>query len=168
MNSFRPIRLIPYLPVVLMAGALLVVGPYALERQAAQARDTIRKHHLDDIEHALYYARAHHGTYPPYHQPHWCGLLNEAADPTVKAQIEQALRQSNTKYANSDKPFPEDPSTAPTKLDYFYWKRSPAVFELYAILEADTTGERNTYRCPAAPGLTYDYGLSSLWREPSF
>ena len=133
-----------------------------LSRADGQARDTIRKHHLADIEQSLFFAREIHGTFPPYTEPSWCGLLNDPKNALVKAEVEQVLRQQNNKYSNQAKPFPTDP--LPPN-DYFYWKRSPAVFELYAILEEDDTNERNTKLCTNSPALDYDYGITSRWRE---
>lgn len=160
------------LPVSLALISVALGGLFLLNRADTQARDTIRKHHLEDLEHALYFARALHGTYPPYDQPSWCGPLNDPANADVRAEIEAALRAQNEKYANHDKPFPHDPlaGRAPAGLagrppDYFYWKRNPAVFELYAILETDPTAERSTAACLSSTTLTYDYGITSVWRE---
>lgn len=137
---------------------------WLVERSDQQARDTIRKHHLEDIERSLFFARGLHGTYPPYDMVAWCGQLNAPRNAAVKAQVEAALRAQNETYANPAKPFPTDP-LAHDGVDYFYWKRSPALFELYAILEADPTAERTTTGCDNAPPLTYDYGLNSSLRE---
>src|SRR3989344_252789 len=143
---------------------VVVLGTFLLTGASLQARDTIRKHHLEDIEQALYFARSLQGTYPPYDAPSWCGRLQDPGSHAVRAQIEAALRAQNEKYANPAKPFPTDPRGS----DYFYWKRSPAMFELYATLETDPTGERSVAACPAAGGkATYDYGLTSVWRESS-
>jgi len=150
------------LPVAVALAALLLGGWLLLDRADAQARDTIRKHHLEDIEQALFFARGQNGTYPPYDQPSWCGQLNAPDNKDVRRQIEEALRTQNDKYANLDKPFPADPSST---AGYFYWKRSPAIFELYATLEMDRNAERSTINCANAPTLTYDYGLTSVWRE---
>lgn len=159
--------------ILLAAGGL-----FLLNRADEQARDTIRKHHLADLEQALFFAREIHDTYPPYDAPSWCGLLNAPENRTVRDQVEAVLRQQNNKYANPDKPFPIDPLADRFALrmrdnetyDYFYWKRSPAVFELYAVLEQDDNNERNTRLCPTAPALDFDYGLTSRWREnlPNF
>jgi len=150
------------LPLII-AFCFLVVGGVALQARAArQARDTIRKHHLDDIEHALYKARDAHGTFPPYDQATWCGFLNDPKNQSTKTEVEQALRQYNQMYANQAKPFPTDPKPG---WDYFYWKRSPAVFELYANLEQAPTKERNSNSCPTAPPRYFDYGITSIWRE---
>jgi len=138
---------------------------FLLDRADKQARDTIRKHHLQDIEDSLYLARNLHGTFPPYDSPTWCGLLSNPANSTVKAQVEEVLRQRIEKYANINKPFPTDPTHSEESYDYFYWKRSPAVFELYAVLEADRNGDRNTLQCPTAPVMYYDYGLNSILRD---
>lgn len=154
-----------YLPlaatVLLLAGG----GVMLLNRAEEQARDTTRKHHLEDIEQSLFFARSVHGTYPPYDQPMWCGRLNDPSNQATREQIEIVLRTQNSKYENPDKPFPSDPLSARHGYDYFYWKRSPAVFELYAVLEQDPNGERNTADCDNSPLLHYDYGLTSVWRE---
>lgn len=152
------------LPVLLALFAVLGGGIWLMERSDQQARDTIRKHHLEDIERSLFFARGQHGTYPPYNEVTWCGQLNAPQNAAVKAQVEAVLRAQNEKYGNEAKPFPTDPLAA-SGVDYFYWKRSPALFELYAILEADPTGERSTAACDNAPPLTYDYGLNSALRE---
>lgn len=157
-------QFITQLPVALALVALIAGGVFLLSRSDAQARDTIRKHHLADVEQALYLARDQHGAFPPYNEPTWCGRLNDPANAAVKADVEAALRQRIEKYGNLEKPFPTDPKAAQGQ-DYFYWKRSPAVFELYAILEADPNGNRRTDLCPAASGYTYDYGLNSALRE---
>jgi hypothetical protein len=151
-------------PLVLTLLVVLGAGWYLLDRAADQARDTIRKHHLDDLEHALYFARGLHGTYPPYDQPSWCGKLDDPTNSSVREEIETALRAQHEKYANPAKPFPTDP-IANTEKGYFYWKRSPASFEFYAQLEQDPTQERSTTACPNAPSLKYDYGIASVWRE---
>ena len=145
--------------------ALAGGGVFLLDRADSQARDTTRKHHLEDLETALFFAREKNGTYPPYQQPTWCGLLNDPANELVHKQVEQALRDQNAKYANQAKPFPTDPSALQKGWDYFYWKRSPAIFELYAVLEANDNNDRNTFLCKNAPGLYFDYGLSSVLRE---
>lgn len=152
-----------HLPIVI---ALLLVGlggAYLLDKADKQARDTIRKHHLEDIERSLYFARSLKGTYPPYEQGTWCGVLNAPGNEAVLAQLETALRAQHEKYANPAKPFPADP-LAGISADYFYWKRSPSSFELYAGLEAAPSGERSTADCPAENTLTYDYGIASAWR----
>lgn len=157
------------LPVLVALGVVLVGGLFLVERSDAQARDTIRKHHLEDIERSLYFARSLRGTYPPYDQPTWCGRLNDPASEAVRLEVEEALRAQNEKYGNLEKPFPTDPAATKLTTDYFYWKRSPAVFELYSILEAAPTGERATTWCERAPELQYDYGItSSLDREGRF
>ena len=144
---------------------LAVGGMVLLERSDRQARDTIRKHHIEDIERSLYFARSLHGTYPPYDQATWCGVLSDPENRDIRNQVEETLRAQHEKYANPEKPFPTDPRFAEAAGDYFYWKRSPASFELYAVLEADPNGERNTALCPTSPALTYDYGVASIWRE---
>lgn len=156
--------LIPRFPLLVMGVYVVAGGVFFLDRQAAQARDTIRKHHLDDIEHALYFAQGKYGTYPPYELPTWCGLLNAETSTPVREQVEAALRESNTTYANIQKPFPTDPLSG-QHVDYFYWKKSPAIFELTAILEAAPTGEKTTAGCPSVPLTTFDYGLVSVWRQ---
>jgi len=159
MNTDRFLTRLP-----LFIALLLVIGGGAalLTRSAQQARDTIRKHHLDDIEHALYFARDLHGTYPPYAETEWCGALNDPKNSAVKTAVEEALRAQHTKYSNPQKPFPTDPLAGH---DYFYWKHSPASFELYSILEAAPTGEKNTSGCAQSPLSFYDYGLNSVLRE---
>lgn len=162
------------LPVLLALLALLVGGAALIERSDRQARDTIRKHHLEDLERSLYFAQTIHGTYPPYEAATWCGRLNDPAHAAVRAQVEAALRAQNEKYANAAKPFPTDPLWGQSSSvdlaqedqipDYFYWKRSPALFELYAVLEAAPTGERATQACGSAPAGRYDYGISSAER----
>ena len=152
-----------YAPVAI-ALILLAIGGFALiYKEDQQARDTIRKHHLADIETALELAKKQHGQFPPYDQLTWCGVISDPANKEVKAEIEAPLRQSVDKYANLDKPFPTDPNNS-TK-NYYYWKRSPDIFELYSILEAAPTGDRNTFSCPTGLHDTYDYGISSILRE---
>lgn len=142
-------------------------GIFLLEKSERQQRDTTRKHHIEDIEKALYVARSHHGTFPPYDQASWCGLLNAPENANVLSEVEAALREQHEKYANVDKPFPFDPKVpAGEPGDYFYWKRSPAAFELFSVLEVDKNGERNTLACNTATPYYYDYGISSVWREP--
>ena len=156
------------LPLFVALIIMLLGGVFLLNLANAQAHDTTRKHHLEDIEQALYFARNLHGTYPPYDQPSWCGLLNDPANSSTLSQVEEALRTQNEKYANLKKPFPQDPlvkTTTNSVQDYFYWKRSPANFELYAILETDPNNERSTFSCDNSPNLYYDYGLTSIWRE---
>lgn len=150
------------LPLFIALVIMLLGGIFLLNLADAQARDTIRKHHLEDIEQSLYFARGLHGTYPPYDQPSWCGLLNNPANSSTLAQIEEVLRAQNEKYANPNKPFPQDPAQFK---GYFYWKRSPANFELYSVLETDPNHERSTRDCNNAPDLDYDYGITSIWRE---
>ncbi len=154
-------------PLVAALLLVLVSGWYLLDRAASQARDTIRKHHLEDLERSLYSARRLYGTYPPYDQPTWCGQLHDQNNNSVRGAIEAALRAQNEKYANPAKPFPTDPLPN-TQRGYFYWKRSPASFELYAQLEADRSGERSTTACATAPPLQYDYGIASVFREDRF
>ncbi|MGH7928474.1 MAG: hypothetical protein ACREQV_11835 [Candidatus Binatia bacterium] len=153
------------LPLAVATALLLVGGFLLLGRADRQARDITRKHHIEDIEQALYFARATHGTFPPYNQPTWCGLLHDPAHTSVRAQVEEVLRASHEQYANHGKPFPTDPTFSPTEGGYFYWKRSPSSFELYARLEEDPSGERNTLLCEGAPPIRYDYGVASVRRE---
>lgn len=178
MNKFSPSGATA--PVYVAFLFLIVGGVFLLDRADAQARDTIRKHHLEDIEQSLYLARLTHGTYPPYDQPSWCGTLGDQDNASVKSPIEAALRHQNEKYANPNKPFPSDPLTinkasinspsdsvsdASPLPSYFYWKRSPASFELFSILEADSNQDRSTSGCPNSNLLFYDYGIASVWRE---
>ena len=151
-----------------LAVTLLLVfggGIFLLDKADKQARDITRKHHLEDIENSLYFARNTRGTFPPYDQPTWCGLLNASENAAVKEQLELALRTENEKYSNEEKPFPTDPLHEEEGYDYFYWKRSPVMFELYAVLEEKKTGERNTIACNNAPDMYYDYGLNSSLRQ---
>lgn len=155
------------LPILTACILVTFGGVFLLEKSERQQRDTTRKHHIEDIEQALYFARNHNGTYPPYDQSQWCGVLNDPDNGAVLAQVEAALRDHHEKYANPDKPFPFDPNVKTGEIgDYFYWKRSPASFELYSVLETDQTGERDTRGCDNAPSFAYDYGVSSVWREP--
>lgn len=145
------------LPLAVALVLVTILGAFLLNRADEQSRDTIRKHHLADIEQSLYFTRELHGTFPPYDMPSWCGLLNDPKNVAVRSQVEEVLRAQNNKYANEAKPFPEG--------EYFYWKRSPAVFELYASLEQDNNNERNSLLCDNNQGLYFDYGLTSRWRE---
>jgi hypothetical protein len=89
----------------------------------------------------------------------------------VRDQVEAALRAQHEKYANSAKPFPEDPRYGPTLAQdltrggYFYWKRSPALFELYSALEADSEGTFSTEGCPGSISEVYEYGLNLRVRQ---
>ena len=173
MKNFSPLGAKAPLYVTLFF--IVIGGIFLIERADAQARDTTRKHHLQDIEQSLYFARNTHGTFPPYDQPSWCGIISKPGNESVLAQIEETLRAQNKKYANPNKPFPTDPKTtissseSSTKNnqfpDYFYWKRSPASFELYAILETDRNKERSTSSCPQSNSYLYDYGIASVWRK---
>lgn len=178
MNNFSPLG--ANTPLYVAIFLLAFGGIFLLNRADAQARDTIRKHHLADIEQSLYLARLTHGTYPPYDQASWCGTLADKKNEPVRAQIETALRAQNDQYANINKPFPIDPlaarqltrarpaanQPAESQLSsYFYWKRSPASFELYATLEADKNQDRSTAGCLNTNLLFYDYGIASVWRE---
>lgn len=154
------------LPLVIALVLVAIGGFYLLDKADKQARDTTRKHHLQDIEQALYFARSTNGTYPPYDQAHWCGSLNDPENRQVRDQVEEVLRAQNDKYENVEKPFPFDPNyNQQGPYDYFYWKRSPAVFELYAVLETDKNGEKNSFTCENATPQRYDYGITSRWRE---
>jgi hypothetical protein len=152
-----------YAPVVAALVLLLAAGTLLLIKQDKQARDTIRKHHLADIETALYVARNNHGTFPPYDKLSWCGAISAPENKPVQDAIEASLRKAVEKYENEEKPFPTDP-TEKTR-GYYYWKKSPSMFELYSILEANKTGERNTFACPEGIHTTYDYGIASILRE---
>lgn len=154
---------IAYAPVLAALILLLVGGTMLLIKQDKQARDTIRKHHLADIETALYLARNVHGTFPPYDQLSWCGIISAPENTAIEDDIEQELRKAVDKYENPEKPFPTDPNES--ERGYYYWKRSPSTFELYSILEADITGERNTFGCENGIHTTYDYGIASILRE---
>lgn len=153
------------LPVLVALFSLLIGGWWLLHHSDQQARDTIRKHHLADMEQALFTARQLHGTYPPYDQATWCGRLTDPKNEAVRAEVETALRAQNEKYANPAKPFPVDPRFANTPQDYFYWKRSPASMQLAARLEAAPTGEFSTVACPGSENVAYDYGITSVNRE---
>ena len=142
---------------------------FLLTRADAQARDTIRKHHLQDIEDSLYFARGVQGTYPPYDAATWCGPLLPGSAAAVD-QVEATLREQNDKYANQAKPFPQDPlligsqgqsavAAVPDYPSYFYWKRSPASFELFAQLEADHNGSFTTDDCPGGHRKRITMGL---------
>lgn len=151
-----------HVPLVAALILLAVGGVFLLSKAQRQTHDTTRKHHLQDIEDALYFARETAGTFPPYDQPTWCGFLSAPQNRPVRDQVEAALRAQNKKYANPDKPFPSDPLPGQ---DYFYWKRSPSMFELYAVLEEETSGDRNSILCPGAAPQYFDYGLASIERE---
>ncbi len=153
------------LPLIVAFILLTIGGVFLLSKADRQMRDTTRKHHIEDIERSLYVARLSRGTYPPYTEATWCGVLNDPKNREVRNQVEEALRIQNEKYENPEKPFPSDPSFANQAKDYFYWKRSPSVFELYSILEEDPNGERNTSRCKNAETTQYDYGISSILRK---
>lgn len=157
------------LPLILALAILLLGGAFLLNRANTQARDTIRKHHLEDIEQALYAAQNTHGAFPPYDQPSWCGILSAPGNEDVLSQVEDALRTQNKKYANPAKPFPQDPVPRSRRgrdfAGYFYWKRNPATFELYSVLETDPTGDRSTAGCDNSQLIYYDYGITSIWRQ---
>lgn len=149
---------------------LAVGGVFLLNKAQRQTHDTTRKHHLQDIESSLYFVQSLAGTYPPYEESSWCGFLNAPENEGVRDQVEEGLRAQNEKYANEEKPFPTDPlyqvgSSDETIWDYFYWKRSPSSFELYAVLEQEKNGDRNSLKCPNQPGQFFDYGIASIQRE---
>ena len=164
-NFLKNESLIAQLPIALALILLVVGGIFLLDKAASQARDTTRKHHLEDLEQALFFAREVKGTYPPYDKPQWCGLLSAAGNEDVKTQVEAVLREQNAKYAVAAKPFPVDPQYGAGEQGYFYWKHSPALFELYSVLEIDKNGDRNTTLCDNAVFMQYDYGLNSAVRE---
>lgn len=155
-------KLVQHAPLIAALILLAGGGLFLLEKAERQARDTVRKHHLQDIEQSLYFARSLAGVYPPYEQSSWCGFLNDPKNEAVRNQVEKTLRTQNATYANPDKPFPADPLI---DQDYFYWKRSPTTFELYATLEAEKNGERNSQLCENAPREYFDYGLASIQRD---
>jgi len=171
MNFAKKSLTIQRTPLVVAFLLVLVGGIFLLNRADAQTRDTTRKHHLEDIEQSLYYLRDRQGTYPPYDQAEWCGSLDSKDAEPIRQAIRAGLSEAVDKYANPDKPFPRDPRSdrAPRRrndqrqFSYFYWKRSPASFELYAKLEADQNGDRSTTSCGS--DIKYDYGLTSVWRE---
>lgn len=161
----------------LLVGLLVLIfaalGLLTIHLQAAQARDTIRKHDIEDLEQALLrYARLQ-GTYPPNDVPTWCGVLSLEPNRPVRDAIEWALRMDE-KYAKPDKPFPTDPRFTGTARDYFYWKRSPTSVELLSELEADANDTRDTSPCilpagrqgPGGDGNRYDYGIVTTQRSP--
>lgn len=150
-------------PIIVAFLMLTIAGSLLLVKQDRQARDTIRKHHLADIETGLYLARRNHGTFPPYNKLTWCGIISAPENKQVQNEIEASLRIAVEKYKNPAKPFPQDPKEQ--QRSYYYWKRSPSTFELYSILEAAPTGERNTFACPEGIHTTYDYGIASILRE---
>jgi hypothetical protein len=133
---------------------------FLLNKADRQSRDTIRKHHVFDIESALLFAQSTRGTVPPYDQAEWCGSLQETSP--VRQQIEEALREQSEQYANLSKPFPTDPTN---ESGYFYWKRTPDVFELYALLEEDKNGSFSTAGCASADTVVYTHGLNSALRK---
>lgn len=154
---------ISYAPVAAVLMLLMIGGTLLLIKEDRQSRDTIRKHHLADLETALYLARNTNGTFPPYTEPSWCGVISAPENKSVQDAIEASLRKAVDKYENPEKPFPVDPKES--ERNYYYWKRSPSMFELYSVLEADKTGERNTFECEKGIHTTYDYGIASILRE---
>lgn len=163
MKSFYTIR--DYFPLSATLALLVIGGIFFLNRADAQARDTIRKHHIEDIERSLYAARSVRGTFPPYNEATWCGVLSDPKNSDVLSQVESGLRSQHEKYANPEKPFPSDPLYSHTDRDYFYWKRSPTTFELFSVLEQDQNNDRRTILCNNAEDIFYDYGVASIWRE---
>lgn len=171
-----------WFPVLLAGALLLLVGFWALDLQARQARDTKRRLDLEDLEVALHRILLETGTLPPDDAPTWCGLVNAPANRVVRAAIETSLRETK-KYAKPEKPFPADPRFVGTGRDYAYWKTSPVSFELLAELEADDNNSRplDLARCAlrtadSGPGprdpraergeVGYDYALVSTRRKP--
>ena len=147
----------------LMAIIFVLVGAWALRLQTLQARDIVRKHDIEDIEMALGRYEKTHGTYPPENLSSWCGSLSDPTNKEVLNQIEASLRQDK-KYAKAEKLFPTDPVYKNTADDYFYWKTSPASFELLAKLEADKNGSRDA--SPCGNKTAYDYSVVSFLRNP--
>ena len=164
----------------------VAIGAWALRLQALRARDTIRKHDIEDLEQALLRYGRLSGTYPPDDVPAWCGTLSDPAADSVRTAIEAALRRDE-KYAKPEKPFPSDPVYAGTDRDYLYWKTSPVSFELLAELEADRNNSRAIDRTTCAPApqsatrdvgpaprdprpdrgeVGYDYSVVSTHRTP--
>jgi hypothetical protein len=146
-----------------MAIIFVLVGAWALRLQTLQARDIVRKHDIEDIEMALGRYEKTHGTYPPENLSSWCGNLSDPTNKEVLNQIEASLRQDK-KYAKAEKLFPTDPVYKNTADDYFYWKTSPASFELLAKLEADKNGSRDA--SPCGNKTAYDYSVVSFLRNP--
>ncbi|MEK7499700.1 MAG: hypothetical protein AAB649_03780, partial [Patescibacteria group bacterium] len=81
-----------YAPVFAAIFLLLTSGTLLLIKQDKQARDTIRKHHLADIETALYLSQIKHGTFPPYNKLSWCGVISAPENKSVQDAIEIDLR----------------------------------------------------------------------------
>lgn len=155
---------------------ILVVasGTWAIRLQGLQARDTIRKHDIEDLEQALLRYGRLQGTYPPDDMPMWCGTLSDPSSAAVRAAIEDSLRRDE-KYAKPEKPFPRDPVYRGADRDYFYWKTSPVSFELMSELEADRNNSRPMNRSACAPATQtqsarrdagYDYSVVSTRRTP--
>lgn len=147
----------------LVAIVFVALGVWALRLQALQARDIVRKHDIEDIELALGRYEKTHGTYPPENAASWCGNLSDPANKEILKQLETSLRQDK-KYAKAEKLFPFDPVYKNTTNDYFYWKTSPASFELLAKLEADKNGSRDA--APCGNKTAYDYSVVSFLRNP--
>lgn len=154
------------LPLYLAFALTVFGGVFLLHRSAAQARDTTRKHHLQDIEDSLYVALSIHGAYPPYGQPSWCGYITPESPSDARLAIEDALRHQINLYANPAKSFPEDPLPPHQNPPYFYWKHSPSSFELYANLETTVPDEYLLSNCTgSSPAPAFNYRLTSVWRE---
>ncbi len=161
------------LATAVAGSALVLLGVWALNLQAQQARDQDRQLDLEDLEGGLLRVLAQTGTVPPADQPTWCGVISAPTSQAVKDAIERSLRATK-KYAKAEKPFPSDPRSAGTDRDYVYWKTSPVSFELLSYLEADNNNSRPfavttcTLRPSPDPRLTdaYDYAISSTQRSP--
>ncbi len=148
--------LVPIAAVLIFVG----IGFWALRLQSLQARDTIRKHDIEDIEKALNRYAKQHGEYPPVNSVSWCGTISGDSSKDIKKEIEDSLRKDK-KYAKLDKKFPSDPVYGGTENDYTYWKTSPVSFELVAKLEADRNATRNI---PCKKDA-YDYSVVSFLRN---
>lgn len=150
--------------VLLLLCVLAVCSLYGFKRIAALARDTERKHELDDLEQALYrYLRQYH-VYPPREHPFYCARLSSSSARALRAEIEVFLRR-DVKYQNPAKPFPADPAFANQAGDYIYWKRSPRAFELYAATELSSSKGAPFFPC-AQSNFPYHYRIRSIKREP--
>lgn len=141
----------------------IFLGSWALRLQALQARDIVRKHDIEDIENALNRFEKKNGTYPPIEAATWCGTLSDFKNKEIRSAIETSLREDE-KYAKPEKKFPNDPTYKNTINDYFYWKTSPASFELLAKLEADKNGSRDASLC--GNKTAFDYSVVSFLRNP--
>lgn len=145
------------------AVAFAAVGFFAIQIQAKQNRDIVRKHDIEDIEGALVNYAKSHGTYPPDDKVTWCGLISDPQNENIKKEIEASLREGE-KYEKADKLFPLDPVYKNTDDDYFYWKTSPVSFELLSKLESDKNNGRDT--SPCGGNNLYDYSVVSTLRNP--